>query len=243
MPAGTDRTDLVASFVTSGASVAVLGASQVSGATPNNFVLPVPYTVTARDGSTQEYWVNVFALEIGDHCRGGVVAYIFQGGDPGYVAGETHGLIAAASDQSAAVAGVAWSTIGSVSGGGSDIRPAGPGQAIGTGQTNTTSIVNQTATIDGQYVTCTGGAAYICYHLVEGGYDDWFLPSKDELNKLYLSKDLVGGYSPTDYWSSSDNYSLELDSATAAWSQKFSTGVQGHRGKYFLYRVRAVREF
>ena len=243
VPAGTDPTSLVAAFTTSGASVAVFGTPQASGVTPNDFTLPVLYTVMATDGSTQEYAVRVFTLEIGDFYQGGNVAYIFQAADPGFVAGETHGLIAAVTDQSEAIAGVVWSTIGSVPGGGTDIRPAGPGQALGTGRANTTSIVNQTATIDGQYVKCTGGAAYLCYHLLDWGYDDWFLPSKDELNKLYLSQDAVGAYAPTDYWSSSDNYDSELDSATAAWSQDFGDGVQAHYGKYCKYRVRAVREF
>jgi len=240
LPAGTDRSALIATFVTSGAFVAAFGAPQVCGVTPNDFTFPVLYTVTARDGSTQDYVVAAFTLEIGDLYQGGIVSYILQAGDPGFVAGETHGLIAAVADQSA---GIVWSTIGSVPGGGTDIRPAGPGQAIGTGQANTTGIVNQTATIEGQYVKCTGGAAYLCDGLSEGGYDDWFLPSKDELNKLYLSQDVVGGYAPTDYWSSSDNYELDLNSATAAWSQNFASGVQGHWGKYFLYRVRAVRAF
>ena len=243
VPAGTDLSALIATFVTSGASVAAFGAPQVSGVTANDFAFPLLYTVTARDGSTQDYVVAALTLEIGDLYRGGIVAYILQAGDPGFVAGETHGLIAAVTDQSAGTPGVIWSTIGSVPQGGSQIRPAGPGQTMGTGQSNTTSIVNQTATIDGQYVECTGGAAYLCNRLSEGGYDDWFLPSKDELNKVYLSQDVVGGYAPVDYWSSSDNYELELDSSTAAWSQNFGTGVQGHWGKYFLYRVRAVRVF
>ena len=243
VPAGTDPSALVATFVTSGAAVAAFGAPQVSGVTPNDFAFPVLYTVTARDGSTQDYVVAAFALEIGDLYRGGIVSCILQAGDPGFVAGETHGLIAAVADQSAGTPGVIWSTIGSVPAGGSQIRPAGPGQTIGTGQSNTTAIVCQTATIDGQYVECTGGAAYLCDRLSEGGYDDWFLPSKDELNKLYLNRDVVGGYAPADYWSSSDNYELGLNSATAAWSQHFGTGVQGHWGKYFLYRVRAVRVF
>ena len=76
-----------------------------------------------------------------------------------------------------------------------------------------------------------------------GGYDDWFLPSKEELNKLYISRYAVGGYAAAEYWSSSDNYDATLDSATAAWSQSFDTGVQRHMGKYNTFRVRAIRAF
>ena len=59
VPAGTDVTALVASFTTSGASVAVGGAMQTSGVTANNFTAPVSYVVTAADGSTKSYTVTV----------------------------------------------------------------------------------------------------------------------------------------------------------------------------------------
>jgi hypothetical protein len=55
----TDRTALVPTFVTNGASVRVGGTTQESGTTPNNFTNPVTYTVTATDGSTRTYTVTV----------------------------------------------------------------------------------------------------------------------------------------------------------------------------------------
>jgi hypothetical protein len=33
-----------------------------------------------------------------------------------------------------------------------------------------------------------------CDELVENGHDDWYLPSKDELNQLYLNRNAVGGF-------------------------------------------------
>ncbi len=59
VPAGTDVTALVATFTTTGNSVAVGGTTQVSGTTPNNFTNPVTYTVTAADSSTKIYMVTV----------------------------------------------------------------------------------------------------------------------------------------------------------------------------------------
>jgi hypothetical protein len=52
-------TGLVATFTTSGVSVDVNNVRQVSGVTPNDFIGPVEYVVTAADGSTATYTVTV----------------------------------------------------------------------------------------------------------------------------------------------------------------------------------------
>jgi|GEM_PF-5247650 len=59
VPYGTDVSTLVATFGSTGASVAVGTDVQVSGTTANDFTLPVVYTVTAQDGSTKDYTVTV----------------------------------------------------------------------------------------------------------------------------------------------------------------------------------------
>jgi hypothetical protein len=59
VPFGTDLTTLVATFTTTGASVKVGAAMQVSGATPNDFTNPVSYAVAAADGSIATYVVTV----------------------------------------------------------------------------------------------------------------------------------------------------------------------------------------
>ncbi|MFZ4802882.1 MAG: TIR domain-containing protein [Chlorobium sp.] len=76
-----------------------------------------------------------------------------------------------------------------------------------------------------------------CRELVNNGYSDWYLPTKEELNKLYYAKSAVGGFSDDFYWSSTE------DSAGGAWIQDFDSGYQGNDGKSFGGCVRAVRAF
>ena len=70
-------------------------------------------------------------------------------------------------------------------------------------------------------------------------FDDWFLPSKDELNLMYqnLKKSNLGGFSEGYYWSSSE------DNASDAWSQVFFNGTQYNLYRKPEVRVRAVRAF
>ena len=220
----------------------------------------VEYTwkVRARNAAGNGPWSAsrrfTVALAIGDSYGGGKVAYILQSDDPGYVAGETHGLIAAAADQTpVAPWKVAWSNIAA-----DLVGSAAQGVALGTGRTNTAAIVAQTLGNDTiGYVHCTAGAAYICAKLDEGGYDDWYLPSKDELNKLYLmylkysSTGERGNFNPSSfnqaYWSSSEcagEYGLVL-----AWYQYFDNDpapgddLQNTDYKTQTFSVRAVRSF
>lgn len=111
---------------------------------------------------------------------------------------------------------------------GDDIAGAA-GTTTGTGEANSISIV----------VSCadTGTAAKVADAYSYGGYDDWFLPSKDELDLLYQQRDLLGGFTSDDYWSSS-----QLDSNNA-WPQHFGTGSQNFLFKSSTAKVRAIRRF
>src|SRR5450759_1670256 len=61
LPSGTNKTALVATFTTTGASVNVgtSAVTQVSATTANNFTSPVAYKVTAADGTIATYTVTV----------------------------------------------------------------------------------------------------------------------------------------------------------------------------------------
>lgn len=81
-------------------------------------------------------------------------------------------------------------------------------------------------------------AAMLCDTLTAFGYNDWYLPSKDELNAIYQNKDILGGFSNTTYWSSTEAI-LYLDDFS--WMQDFDNGLQYGLDKSSEARVRCVR--
>ncbi len=121
----------------------------------------------------------------------------------------------------------------------------GTATGIGTGQANTTALVaamGSTAYISSTKSTTTTTvdyAARLCDIHEAGGYADWFLPSKDELDLMYryLKKNYLGGFSEVYYWSSSEY------NADNACYQHFSSGTQYVNGRVLEHRVRPVRAF
>ena len=139
---------------------------------------------------------------------------------------------------------------------GSDLGTAGWGcsgtvisgtlTAIGTGATNT-GLIN---------AGCgTAGIAARVASAPAGGFSDWFLPSKDELNQLCKyartqstavadqavqcdnTGTLLPGFASAYYWSSSQS------NASIAWFQSFVSGSQINGNKGNPLRVRPVRAF
>jgi hypothetical protein len=150
-------------------------------------------------------------LSIGDNYQGGLVFYIDGTGQ--------HGLICAAGDQGTSVQWGCSTT--SISGTSTDIN---------TGLANTTAIMAG--------CTTAGIAAKLCFDLVLNTYSDWYLPSKDELNLMYLNLYTkgLGGFSNIQYWSSSE-YNIYC-----GWAFQFG-GTWTNRNKGSALVVRAIRTF
>jgi len=110
----------------------------------------------------------------------------------------------------------------------------GTATGIGVGQSNTTTIVTW---LNSHFET--GRAAQLCNDLIVGGYNDWFLPSRGELNLIYTNLKVagVGGLADGHYWSSSES------GWGGAWNQYFGNGDQYGLNKNNTNRVRAVRAF
>jgi hypothetical protein len=147
---------------------------------------------------------------IGEAKEGGIVFYHDVANNKCYVS--------ATNDQSS---GAEWGCYGTTIGGTSI--------GIGSGPANTTAIVNGCST--------SGIAARVCNVLTLGGYSDWFLPSKDELNQMHIQRSIIGGFSSSGYWSSSE------DSSDNGWLQYFGNGNQGSNNKGSSSKVRCVRRY
>ena len=102
---------------------------------------------------------------------------------------------------------------------------------LGKGKDNTNKIVEKLGN--------SNYAAKLCSDLVLGGYDDWYLPSKDELNCMYenLYKLGLGNFDSYNYWTSSE------DSDFAVWAQAFRDGSMEVHDKSYPHNVRCIRSF
>ena len=113
---------------------------------------------------------------------------------------------------------------------GSGIFVGGTSKDIGTGKTNTETIVAALG-------RSTTYAARFCDEYVLNGYDDWFLPSENEMKELHAQQDIVGNFSNLMYWGSTES------DADNAYFLNLITGFENYYGKSSYGSIRAVRTF
>ena len=149
-------------------------------------------------------------LEIGSSFEGGVIFYLDGNGGA---------LIAAPSDQSTSAI---WGCPGTL---------IGTSSEVGSGSQNTLNMVAG--------CTASGGhgpkAANICSELTLGGYNDWYLPSVDELALIEQNISGLNTSYPNFYWSST-----EYDSDKAS-QYVGGGGYINNNGKQWTGVVRAIR--
>ena len=162
---------------------------------------------------------------IGDIVNGGVVFWLDSTGQ--------HGLVVAFSDVATYVEwgcyGIDLPNVPNVLYNGGN--PLGLGAEIGDGFNNTNNILKD----------CPTAPAALAARSSYG--PDWFLPSANELNQIYINKTTLEGVSGftgfSDYYWSSSEYAFH-----SAWRQFFSSGNQAPSVKdYTAVNVRAVRAF
>lgn len=190
--------------------------------------------------------------KIGDIAQGGVIFWLDLTGQ--------HGLVCALSDQGSKIP---WDTEIDFKGDSEfpperNTKSVSVADSIYAGKANTESIVKFVGKKDKLF------AALICSEFVlildSCVYDDWYLPSREELNLLYLNRKIINealsnnrgdSLDRKTYWSSTDvdcnekPYSL-YDKVHLAWSHNFSLGNKAKQlpsKKYMPYSVRAIRSF
>lgn len=186
--------------------------SNLTGLTPNTdyYIRAFATNSMGTAYGSQVTFKTIPAYTVGQSYGGGIIFYIDGTG--------LHGLIASSVNLTSSSWGCNGSTLVGCN-----------GYSIGTGQSNTSAIVNGCST--------TGIAARLCDNLILNGYSDWYLPSQDELNLMYLNRSSIGTFSSGYYWSSSQT------SSTLSIVQSFASGTQTNASKSTLYYVRAIRSF
>ncbi|MBI1286994.1 MAG: DUF1566 domain-containing protein [Flavobacteriales bacterium] len=187
-------------------------------------LLSVPYALYAQNTPPDE------GYHPGDFAQGGIVFWVDNSGQ--------HGLVC---DKQDLGVGPRW-YLGTY------------GNTYATGDGPFSGEMNTMLMIAGQMAIGNdggGNAATYCTDLevTQGSvsYADWYLPSKDELAKMYQNRVLINSvaqansgnaFSTTDaYWTSTEY------SNTDAYIQNFGTGASSHANKSGFYAVRAIRSF
>ena len=163
--------------------------------------------------------------QVGKKLFGGRVFYILNSADPGHISGQTRGLICADRDKEAKVK---WDP-NNIS-----QEVTGTYEKMGHGKMNTQNIIDKLGEQNKSY------AAYqATLYSADDGYTGWYLPSKDELNRIYQNLENYESmnFEDKNYWSSSEK------GQTLACFYNLSKGTQGRDNKPYEYSVRPIRSF
>lgn len=177
-------------------------------------MLSVPYALYAGKSTTTEPVEIGPKHYIGESYGGGIVFFVYNNGQSGLIATDGDML------------GV-W---------GQNANSFARANGVGGGLKNTSIIIGAQVPGDNNIYAATHCNSY-SINLPGITYGDWYLPSKYELNLLYLQKAVVGNFSNNAYWSST-----ELD-AQYAWGQNFFDGGQFTFLKNNFYSIRPIRAF
>jgi hypothetical protein len=190
-------------------------------------LLSVPYALHANTATSTTGNSGGFTHYIGEAFGGGVIFHLWKD-----ALGVEHGLIVDKTDLSTSQA---WSNI-------DQTLIGATAQSSWDGLSNSNAIVAQAGH--------TNSAAALCLNSSNGGQNDWYLPSVQELNMLWnnyytVARSLtqISGATQleTYYWSSRESGS------SFAWVFNFGSGSangdQSDGVKFLTYSVRAVRAF
>jgi hypothetical protein len=185
-------------------------------------MMSVPYALYAGK-ALNSYNDTLSRLKIGDYYQGGIVFYFLQPNDLGFTSQYLHGLIVSPTDLGYATWGCNNTTLNNCN-----------SFDIGSGYQNSLAILNQ----------CYDSliAASLCINYIHDGFDDWFLPSSGELEKLFLNGYVIGLNMNTWYWSSTQTYG-----PSGSWQPYYAnmkcSCPYGYSEKFSLLNVRAIRSF
>ena len=189
------------------------------GATEGTQTLTITGTSTLIGSPVSVTATAEYKPVIGDFKYGGVIFYIDDT--------EKHGLVCSVTDQSS---GTDWGCSGETTG--------ADGIGIGTGAQNTIDIEAVCETV--------GTAADLCANLILNSFSDWFLPSKDELNEMYLNKAAINNTAAANSGTAfADDIYVTSSEVTNVmiWGQDMDAGAQNGTTKNTENSVRAIREF
>lgn len=175
------------------------------------------------------------SVAIGDYFKGGIVFYILKQGDIGYDLNVKHELIAGVEGQFQYNPGGAYLSL-RWDNNNTNTPTYARDTAVGTGKSNTNKIVNALGNESYAYATSYCTSSYRGSYPYT--YNDWYLPSKNELKLMYKNIGCgatgtnynVGKFANLFYWSSSEvsdssAYSVDFGSGSLVTMEKFQSNL------------------